>query len=32
MVVLKPYLEGKSGSDLGKVVLATVAGDIHDIS
>ena len=31
MAVLKPHLEGKSGGDLGKVVLATVAGDIHDI-
>jgi len=31
MAVLKPHLEGRSGGDLGKVVLATVAGDIHDI-
>jgi methylmalonyl-CoA mutase cobalamin-binding domain/chain len=31
MEVLEPHLEGRSGGDLGRVVLATVAGDIHDI-
>jgi methylmalonyl-CoA mutase cobalamin-binding domain/chain len=31
MAVLGPHLEGRSGGDLGRVVLATVAGDIHDI-
>lgn len=31
MTVLEPHLKGKSGGKLGRVVLATVAGDIHDI-
>ena len=31
MEVLEPHLMVKSGSDLGRVVIATVAGDIHDI-
>jgi methylmalonyl-CoA mutase cobalamin-binding domain/chain len=29
--VLQPYLTGESSSKLGDVVVATVAGDIHDI-
>jgi 5-methyltetrahydrofolate--homocysteine methyltransferase len=29
--VLQPYLTGESSSKLGTVVVATVAGDIHDI-
>jgi methylmalonyl-CoA mutase cobalamin-binding domain/chain len=29
--VLKPYMTGESSSKLGNVVVATVAGDIHDI-
>ena len=29
--VLQPYLTGESSSKLGAVVVATVAGDIHDI-
>ena len=28
---LEPYLEKKSGSTRGKIVLATVRGDVHDI-
>jgi len=32
MKILKPHLSaGSSGSSLGKVVLATVEGDVHDI-
>ena len=29
--VLQPYMTGQSSSKLGNVVVATVAGDIHDI-
>ena len=29
--VLKPYLSGKEDTKRGKIVVATVAGDIHDI-
>ena len=29
--VLQPYMTGESSSKLGNVVVATVAGDIHDI-
>jgi len=29
--MLEPYLAGKTGETLGKVVLGTVEGDIHDI-
>jgi methylmalonyl-CoA mutase cobalamin-binding domain/chain len=29
--VLKPYLSGKKDTKRGKIVVATVAGDIHDI-
>ena len=29
--VLKPYLSGKEDTRRGKIVIATVAGDIHDI-
>lgn len=31
MEVLQPYMTGESRSKLGNVVVATVAGDIHDI-
>jgi methylmalonyl-CoA mutase cobalamin-binding domain/chain len=29
--VLEPHLSGKGGAKRGKIVMATVAGDIHDI-
>lgn len=29
--VLKPYMRGEAGGELGTAVVATVAGDIHDI-
>jgi len=29
--VLEPHLEGKRGAVRGKIVLATVFGDVHDI-
>jgi 5-methyltetrahydrofolate--homocysteine methyltransferase len=31
MALLKPYLEKSGGMKLGKVVIATVEGDVHDI-
>ena len=31
MQVLEPHLKGISGGEAGRVILATVAGDIHDI-
>jgi 5-methyltetrahydrofolate--homocysteine methyltransferase len=30
-IMLEPHLSGKTGDILGKVVLGTVEGDIHDI-
>lgn len=29
--VLKPYLKGDSSNSIGKVIMGTVAGDLHDI-
>jgi len=29
--VLRPYMSGETGGELGTAVIATVAGDIHDI-
>jgi 5-methyltetrahydrofolate--homocysteine methyltransferase len=29
--VLRPYMKGEAGGELGTAVIATVAGDIHDI-
>ncbi|MBO4818926.1 MAG: cobalamin-dependent protein [Firmicutes bacterium] len=31
IAVLKPYLSGSSDARLGKVIIGTVAGDLHDI-
>jgi 5-methyltetrahydrofolate--homocysteine methyltransferase len=29
--ILRPYMKGEAGGELGTAVIATVAGDIHDI-